>query len=393
MVFISYSTKDHAAAQELRDYLENTGINCWMAPNSIEAGSDYGDSIPQAISDCDAFAILVSDASQSSVWCPKELDWALSCRAVILPLQIDSSALTDAFQFRLINVQRIMAFRNMNSAYKELENRIKSLSMPAGTDQTTIPITNVETDQTTEQAADEDHPSIRGDALFDLGMDYYYGRGVPRDYNRALILVQKTTQTTISELNRKEAEGILPRMYYWVGRQFANKHDISVKDGQPDEGLASFAASYYRKAHELGDSWGTCELGRCYRDGKGVEQDLNEAIRLASFAAKQGDYGGNYDMGMYYKDGNGVKQDFAKAADYFAQAAKDGNRSLRNRSVSKYYEAVTRRNILDLNQALAAAKEAKLYAEKAMAQGEDNDMLKFITPLIDKLELDIMMQG
>ncbi len=139
------------------------------------------------------------------MWCPKELDWTLNSHAVILPLQIDSSALTDSFQFRLINVQRIMAFRDMNSAYEELENRIKSLSTPADPSQTTIPTTNVETDQTAEQTAHEDSPAKKGDTLFNLGMDYYYGRGVPRDCDRALVLVQKATQATISERNRKEA--------------------------------------------------------------------------------------------------------------------------------------------------------------------------------------------
>ena len=37
--FISYSSKEYAEANNVRDVLNTNGVSCWMAPQSIEGGS------------------------------------------------------------------------------------------------------------------------------------------------------------------------------------------------------------------------------------------------------------------------------------------------------------------------------------------------------------------
>ena len=56
-VFISYSTDDTAAAEQIRDGLESgdgnvAGIGCWMAPRDIAPGLEYGSQIVAAIEEC-----------------------------------------------------------------------------------------------------------------------------------------------------------------------------------------------------------------------------------------------------------------------------------------------------------------------------------------------------
>ena len=81
-----------------------------MAPYSIHPGSDYGTEIPPASRECDVFVLVLSTASQESLWVPKEVDFALSNRKPIIPVYIDKSDIADAFNFRLSNIQRIETF-------------------------------------------------------------------------------------------------------------------------------------------------------------------------------------------------------------------------------------------------------------------------------------------
>ena len=47
-VFISYSSKEKEMADLVRETLENNGISCWMAPESIPASSGYAAEITEA---------------------------------------------------------------------------------------------------------------------------------------------------------------------------------------------------------------------------------------------------------------------------------------------------------------------------------------------------------
>ena len=128
-VFISYSTRDNTVAQQVRQVLEKNGIRCWMAPESIPAGSDYGQEIPKAIDGCAVFLLLLSDASQKSNWVPKELGLAIGKGRKVIPFQIDDAEITDAFNFYLTNSQRISAYNRMTEAYAELIRQlIKALT-------------------------------------------------------------------------------------------------------------------------------------------------------------------------------------------------------------------------------------------------------------------------
>lgn len=126
-VFISYSSKEYVEACRLKSVIESNGIDCWMAPQSIPAGSDYSAEIPSAIRNCDAFVLLLSFAAQNSIWVPKELDFALSCKKTILPFHLDESDLNDSFNFRLSNVQRIEAYNRMTAAYQHLIRKLRAL--------------------------------------------------------------------------------------------------------------------------------------------------------------------------------------------------------------------------------------------------------------------------
>lgn len=127
MVFISYSSKDTEAANAVRMVLQQNGIDCWMAPESIPMGGDYSNAIPNAVEECDLFLLILSKNSQESNWVPKELDLAITYNKQIIPFQIEKGNLTKPFNFRLTNVQRIEAFHNLETAYSQLVCQIKNI--------------------------------------------------------------------------------------------------------------------------------------------------------------------------------------------------------------------------------------------------------------------------
>lgn len=107
--FISYSSKDKVIVEQLVNILISCGIAYWKAPEMIPAGSNYAKEIPKAINNCDIFLLVVSEASQNSIWVEKEIDTAIGYRKKIIPVKIDAIALSDMYRFYLNNVQIIEA--------------------------------------------------------------------------------------------------------------------------------------------------------------------------------------------------------------------------------------------------------------------------------------------
>lgn len=130
-VFISYSSKEFGAAQAVRVMLEEKGISCWMAPDSIPGGSNYTKEIPVAIRRCKVFVMILSENAQKSNWVLKELDSAVSHNKVILPFMLENFTLSDEFSFLLSGTQWYPAYIDADAELDKMVARIKSIT--AGT--------------------------------------------------------------------------------------------------------------------------------------------------------------------------------------------------------------------------------------------------------------------
>jgi hypothetical protein len=78
---------------------------------------------------------------------------------------------------------------------------------------------------------------------------------------------------------------------------------------------------YYRLAAEQGHARAQCNLGYCFEIGKGVAQDLAEAVRYYRLAAEQGHARAQCNLGYCFEIGKGVAQDEAEAVRYYRLAA------------------------------------------------------------------------
>jgi len=119
---------------------------------------------------------------------------------------------------------------------------------------------------------------------------------------------------------RKRAEEGEARTMLELGSASSHAHLRLTKD-------EAAGASWYERAADLGNAGAQYNLGVSYRDGKGVEQDLAEALRRFRQAAEQGDAAAQCAIGQAYYNGRGVPVDFERAAHYFRLAAKGGSAS------------------------------------------------------------------
>ena len=126
-VFISYSSKEKEMADLVRETLENNGISCWMAPESIPASSGYAAEITEAISNCKVVVLILSYPSMESKWVTKEVDFAICENKPIIPFHIDDSKLNKTFQLYLNNVQHIDAYKRVKMALGDLLENVNAL--------------------------------------------------------------------------------------------------------------------------------------------------------------------------------------------------------------------------------------------------------------------------
>lgn len=126
-VFISYSSKEKEIADLVRETLENNGVSCWMAPESIPASSGYASEITEAISNCKVVVLILSHPSMESKWVTKEIDFAICENKPIIPFHIDDSKLNKTFQLYLNNVQHIDAYKRINMALTDLLSNVNAL--------------------------------------------------------------------------------------------------------------------------------------------------------------------------------------------------------------------------------------------------------------------------
>lgn len=105
-VFLSYSRKDTAIMQRLRDDLLAAGLSVWTDAG-IEPGTPlWKDEIEQAIEEAGCLVVVLSPDSKHSQWVKRELEYADAQGIPIFPVLARGTE-TDAVPFLLIGAQFI----------------------------------------------------------------------------------------------------------------------------------------------------------------------------------------------------------------------------------------------------------------------------------------------
>lgn len=107
---------------------------------------------------------------------------------------------------------------------------------------------------------------------------------------------------------------------------------------------------------KTGDAEAQNALGEAYYDGKGVTENLTEAVKWYTKAAEQGNVKAQYNLGVCYYYGYGVEEYKGEAEKWLTKAAEQGYAEAQN-LLGNYYKTV--RNY----------KEAIMWYTKAAEQG------------------------
>ena len=139
-----------------------------------------------------------------------------------------------------------------------------------------------------------------------LGILYYFGQGVPKNYTKA------------AEWYKKAAEqGDALATYNLAG---------CYRLGRGVEQNDEMAATYNQKAANMDMPEAQAELAGMYYRGTGVEQDYTMAVHWFKRAIANGYENAYYGLGCCYYDGRGVEKDRKEAFRLFELGEKQGDR-------------------------------------------------------------------
>jgi uncharacterized protein len=101
--------------------------------------------------------------------------------------------------------------------------------------------------------------------------------------------------------------------------------DLDAAVAAYGKGDYASALSLLRPLAEQGNASAQYSLGLMYRNGKGVPQDLGEAIKWYRRAAEQGNPFAQFNLGVMYDEGRGVPQNRDEALVWYRKAANQGD--------------------------------------------------------------------
>jgi TPR repeat protein len=183
----------------------------------------------------------------------------------------------------------------MRRFFSTVLNRLKSpLARVAAPEATTVPGKYQEYLANAERGGAE--------AQFKLGFCYDEGRGVAKDFVKAV------------KWYRKAAEQNYAPAQFNLGYCYANGQGVTKDYAE--------AVKWYRLAAEQNYAPAQSNLGCCYDSGLGVAMDYVEAVKWYRMAAGQGHTEAQYNLGSCYANGQGVAKDVVEAYAWLSTAAK-----------------------------------------------------------------------
>ena len=298
--FISYSSRNYDDAVTLRSILANRGVDTWMAPGDIPAGSNYAGVINRAIKGAECLVLLLTDDSQNSKWVDKEVERALTYSKTVIPIALANLTLNDNFEFYLGN-QQIVPVRQIDDGNKELLKILDQIIKLAGSSlDERKESTSAKSNYASVSQEFENYliKAQEGDinAQYQLGSIYSTGRnGIEKDDGKAHSWYLKAAES-----------GHVFAMYYLA---WMYKRGQGVKE-DPEK-----AFYWFEKAAEKGNVYAICNVGDCYQKGYYVKRDFVKAAEWY----KKGEHSSIccLALGELYELGNGVEKDLERALHYY----------------------------------------------------------------------------
>ncbi len=125
-VFISYSQKDKAQAEEVCAKLEAADVQCWIAPRNIDPGADWAESIIAGIRASRVMVLIFSASANSSPQVRREVQRAFERGLTVMPFRIEDVQPSPALEYYMGSVHWLDALSGpMDRHIEKLASLVK----------------------------------------------------------------------------------------------------------------------------------------------------------------------------------------------------------------------------------------------------------------------------
>lgn len=211
--------------------------------------------------------------------------------------------------------------------------------------------------------------------LFNLGLIYEKGKGIPVDFTKAKALYQEA-----ADKGHHQAMVQLAGLY------------MNGSIGHRD---ASSALAWYKKAANMGDRDAMYQLGLISETGVGMSVNMNEAVRYYQSAADKGNAKAMLALARMYKYGIGVNKDIQQSEKYYKQLSAQNNGYAQFKLASLYAAAAAEGNAFSaqtkklLQQAQNNGNAQASYTLQLLA-AQSEGQISFIEPLgLKNITMDV----
>ncbi len=158
-----------------------------------------------------------------------------------------------------------------------------------------------------DQVTRDKAKAAKGDtaAMFHMGMYYSYGQGLPQDFTKAKVWLQKAA-------DKGHVNSMLELGAIYAAGKGGKKEPVK-------------AMTLFRKAAKKGDAEAMYDIGMMYEEGNGVTKDMAEALKNYKEAAEKGHLEAMNAVALCYVKGIGVTRDVQVARQWLEKAAEKGD--------------------------------------------------------------------
>jgi len=348
--FVSYSRNDSEFVLRLVKDLTAAGASVWLDQLNLAAGQRWDRAIEIALAGCGRMLVILSPAAVASENVMDEISFAIDERKEIIPVLYGDCSVP----LRLRRFQNI----DFRGDYERgLQKLVKTLGI-----------------------VQERSDSAEDDAMAEKGDRYFFGKGVPQDYQKAF------------ELYERGADAGSARAMYYLGNMYDHAQSYFGNECGWDAAFRWDAArKWYEKSAAAGYADAMAMLGWHYDRGFGGEQDSGKALYWYQKAAAAGSGHAMAGLGELYEAGKGVVEDAAKAEQWFEKGAEAGSSEAMARLGNLYFTRA-RTAHMALNDAPGAItgsikadyEKARFWLEKGIEAGScDADAALFLGTLYE----------
>ncbi len=238
-------------------------------------------------------------------------------------------------------------------------------------------------------------------AQYNLGLCYFYGKGVAVDFNESLKWYKlaeknghkmaaysvKYVQQCIDEGSKKSKEEYdkwLEELFQEEELYAEEEYVLAVDNGATAEFLE------LKKKAEAGDAKAQNTLAIRYEKGDGVEKNMLEAVKWYNKSAEQGNKFAQYNLGLCYQHAKGVEKDYSKALEWFKKAESQGHEKSKEKvkEIQKLLDEQKKTVVEEeIEEEYVEDQQGKEFFEEGLNYYNGNGVKKDYKQAFDKFEM------